>query len=104
MAINPLMILPTESETMAERVNSINRKYSDGPNFKAKLAKGFAKKTKPMVAKTPPIKEATAEIAIAWPACPFLDMGYPSKVAAIADPSPGVFNKMELLDPPYIAP
>ena len=52
-----------------------NAKYSEGPNFKANLAKIGASMTKPMVAIKLPIKEAIAEIAKASAALPFTAMG-----------------------------
>jgi hypothetical protein len=93
-----------EMDAVAAKAKTISAKYSGGPNFRANLATGRARKTKIMVDISPPIKDAIAEIARAVSACPFLAIGYPSKQDATAAPSPGTFNRIELLEPPNIAP
>src|SRR5699024_10675573 len=104
IAIKPLTIFPRDKVTIAESVNKNNKKYSCGPNFNANSDNGLAKIINPITAIMPPNKEAMAEIVSALPASPFLVIGYTSNVAAVADPQPGVFSKIELLEPPYIAP
>jgi len=50
-----------------------------------------------------PITEPTRELIIAAPrarpASPFLDMGYPSRMRAAEDPSPGIPKRMDVRSP-----
>jgi hypothetical protein len=101
---NPFKTLPSDREAVAVKAKTISAKYSGGPNIKAIFASGKARKTKPIAASRPPIKEAIAEIARAASASPFIAIGYPSKQVATADASPGMLSKIELRDPPNIAP
>ncbi len=70
-----MTIFPDDKVTIAESVNKNNKKYSCGPNFKAKFDNGFARTIKPITAVMPPINEAIAEIVSALPASPFLVIG-----------------------------
>ncbi|CAB4536714.1 unannotated protein [freshwater metagenome] len=56
------------------------------------------------VAIEPAINEPIAAVASAAPARPRRAILFPSR-AVITDPdSPGVFKRIEVVDPPYIAP
>ena len=52
----------------------------------------------------PAIKLPIAAVAKAGPALPRLAILLPSNEVTIVADSPGVFNKMEVVEPPYIAP
>ena len=63
-----------------------------------------AVKAKIKVAMVPATNEPIAAVAKAGPARPFRAILLPSS-AVITDPlSPGVFSKIEVVDPPYMAP
>jgi len=51
-----------------------------------------------------PIREQKIAIASALPPCPSLAIGYPSKHVAIEEGVPGIFNKIEQINPPLIPP
>ncbi len=55
-------------------------------------------------ANVPPVKDATAESDSAQSASPFFAIGLPSSVVTTARASPGTFNRMEEIRPPYVAP
>ena len=50
------------------------------------------------------MKEPNAEIARAAPARPCRAIRYPSRQVTTDAASPGIFSKIEVVDPPYIAP
>jgi len=104
IAIKPLMRLPLLIDAVAASAKTYSWKYSGAPNFTANRATGTDMSTIMTVAMIPPMKEAIAEMARAASALPFRVIGYPSKVAATAAPSPGVLRRMEAREPPNIAP
>ena len=70
----------------------------------AKSASAGAAKAKIRVAIVPATKEPIAAVARAAPARPARAILLPSR-AVITDPdSPGVLRRIEVVDPPYIAP
>ncbi len=52
----------------------------------------------------PATKDPIAEIDKAAPALPCLAIGYPSSTVATDEDSPGVLSRIEVVEPPYIAP
>jgi hypothetical protein len=75
--MRPRMIMPNAcsrepcaSTTEATRPSTIKEKYSAGPNFKARSAKGGAKTARRTVATVPAKKEPMAAVASAFPALP----------------------------------
>ena len=57
-----------------------------------------------MMLKVPPIKEPKAEIPRAGPALPRRAIWYPSRHVTTEAASPGMLSRMEVVDPPYMAP
>ena len=57
-----------------------------------------------MVAMVPAIKEPIAALAKAAPARPLLAILLPSIAVTMVAVSPGVLSKIEVVEPPYIAP
>jgi hypothetical protein len=82
----------------------IREKYSGGPNFRAAWARGKTKKIRTTRLKDPPIKDPKADIPKAGPARPFFAIWYPSRQVTTEDGSPGILTRMEVVEPPYIAP
>ena len=82
----------------------INAKYSAGPNFKATSTTIGASTVNSSVAIVPATNEPIAAVANAGPARPLRAILLPSSAVAIDADSPGVFSKMVVVDPPYIAP
>ena len=56
------------------------------------------------VATVPATKEPMAAVASAAPARPLLAILLPSMAVTMLAVSPGVFSKMEVVEPPYMAP
>ena len=48
--------------------------------------------------------DARQDMPRAFPAFPCRAMGYPSRVVIMAAESPGVLIRMEVMEPPYMAP
>jgi hypothetical protein len=79
----------------------IRPKYSGGPNFRAKDVRGNANRIVPQIAIVPAIKDPKAEMPRAGPALPFLAMAFPSRQVTMVVASPGTFNKIDVMEPPY---
>jgi hypothetical protein len=58
----------------------------------------------PIVAIVPATKDPMALVASAGPALPRLAIWLPSIAVTMVALSPGVLRRMEVVDPPYIAP
>ena len=72
--------------------------------MRANSANTGAPKASKIVAIVPATNEPIAAVARAAPARPALAILLPSR-AVITEPlSPGVFKRIEVVDPPYIAP
>ena len=50
------------------------------------------------------MKEPMAAAASAGPARPFFAIWYPSRQVTTLEDSPGVLTRIEVVEPPYIAP
>ena len=83
---------------------SIRLKYSGGPNARASLARGGATSISPITEMVPAMKEPKAAIPRAAPARPCRAIWYPSRQVMTEAASPGMFTRMEVVEPPYIAP
>ena len=57
-----------------------------------------------MTLKVPAINDPKAAIPKAGPALPCFAIWYPSRHVMADDASPGILTKMDVVDPPYIAP
>ena len=82
----------------------ISEKYSVGPKVKASSAKVGARKVKSTVPIVPATNDPTAAVANAEAPRPLLAIRLPSIAVTIELLSPGVFRRMDVVDPPYIAP
>ena len=84
--------------------SSMSMKYSGGPSLTAKSATTGANRVTSTVAIVPATKEPIAEVASAAPARPLLAILFPSMAVTMLAVSPGVLSKMEVVEPPYMAP
>ena len=73
--IKPLTLETLPIADIRVKPKNTNPKYSAGPNAKAILAKGGAKKMSIIVLKTPPREEEKIYTPNALPACPFMANG-----------------------------
>ena len=115
MPISP-MARPMNSATMPRRVlrpstaltvvkaSSIRQKYSGGPSCTAKLASIGANRVTSTVAMVPATNDPIAAVASAAPARPLLAILLPSMAVIMLPVSPGVLSRMDVVEPPYIAP
>ena len=100
MATNDFKADFPPNRVMALNVRTMTAAVSGGPNFKANSAMIGAKKVSkitPIIAPTPCDRKDKTR---AFPALPLLAIGYPSKVTATAQGSPGMLKRMEQIPPP----
>ena len=97
------MLWPSTALTVV-KASSISMKYSGGPSLTAKSATTGANSVTSTVAMVPATKEPMAALASAAPARPLLAILLPSMAVTMLAVSPGVFSKMEVVEPPYMAP
>ena len=90
--------------TRVSRPIITTRKVSEGPKDWASLAKDGASTVSRMSPIVPATKDPTAQSTRAGPARPCWASGYPSKVLATVEDSPGVFMRTEVMVPPNMAP
>jgi len=75
-----------------------------GPNRRAALARKLATNIRPMMLSVPAMKEPHAAIPKAGPARPCLAIWYPSRHVMMEVASPGMFTRIDVVDPPYCVP
>ena len=94
---------PSTAETMM-KARTINEKYSAGPKASAKLTTTGARKATPAVPMVPATKEPIAEVARAAPPRPERAILLPSSAVTMVALSPGVLSRIDVVEPPYMAP
>ena len=94
---------PSTADTVVN-ASTMTAKYSAGPNLSAKSTMIGAMTVRRIVAMVPATKEPMAEVASAGPARPRLAIWLPSSAVTIVADSPGVLSRIDVVDPPYIAP
>ncbi len=72
--------------------------------MKASSAIGGARKVRSSVPMVPATKDPIAAVESAAAPRPFCAILLPSSAVIIAPASPGVFSRIEVVEPPYIAP
>ena len=97
------MLLPSTALTVV-KASTISMKYSGGPSLTAKSATTGANSVTMTVAMVPATKDPIAAVASAAPARPLLAILLPSMAVTMVAVSPGVFSRMEVVEPPYMAP
>ena len=87
-----------------DRPKSISAKNSAGPKRSAKPATGSPINVKTIMLKVPATNDPMAHMASAGPARPCNAILWPSRVVTTDADSPGILTRMDVVDPPYIAP
>ena len=103
-AVMPRTVLLPSTALTVVKASNISMKYSGGPNLTAKSATMGANSVTSTVAIVPATNEPMAAVASAAPARPFLAILLPSIAVTMLAVSPGVFSKIEVVEPPYMAP
>ena len=78
--------------------------YSGGPKRSANAASVGASSISPTTPTVPATKDPIAAMASAGPARPFSVIAYPSTQVITEAASPGMRIRIEVVEPPYIAP
>ena len=104
MAVSTLNGCSLPMPTKLQNVRSWTAKNSAGPNWSAKRAIRGARKVIRTIATKAPRKEEVKAAVSASPARPCCAMGWPSKVVATDQGSPGMLNRTEVMAPPNRAP
>src|SRR5512145_2919722 len=99
-----LMIEPPERYASTNNPSSSSAEYSGGPNFSAMAASGGASSISPITEIVPATNDPIAAIASAAPARPLRVIAYPSMQVITDAASPGMRMRIEVVEPPYIAP
>ncbi len=95
--------LPSTADTVTKH-STIREKYSAGPSTSAHSTMTGPRKAMPSVPTVPATKDPIAAVASAGPARPLRAIFAPSRAVMIDPLSPGVFSRIEVVEPPYIAP
>jgi hypothetical protein len=95
--------LPSTAVT-AMKASSITAKYSGAPSEMANRVTYGAVKASSAVPMAPATKEPMAAVASACAARPDLAIWLPSRAVTTDADSPGVFSRIDVVDPPYMPP
>ena len=102
--MNPRSLEEPNTAVTRTRASSIIAKNEGAPILTACSASDGVKKATRRVPIVPAMNEPIAAVARAWAARPFLAILLPS-IAVITDAdSPGVFSRIEVVEPPYMPP
>ena len=86
------------------KASTISAKYSADPNASASFTINGAVRLSASVASVPATNDPIAAVASAAPARPLRAIWWPSIAVTIVELSPGVLSRIDVVDPPYIAP
>ena len=100
----PFSIESPSTAVTATKARTVSAKYSAGPKPSATSTISGAARVSAIVASVPATNEPIAAVASAAPARPSRAIRFPSTAVMIDALSPGVFNRMAVVDPPYIPP
>ena len=95
--------MPSSTDTVVN-ATTVSAKYSAGPKRSAKDASSGAKNVSASVARVPATNDPMAAVVSAAAPRPWRAIMWPSMAVTIDAVSPGVFSRMLVVDPPYIAP
>jgi hypothetical protein len=94
---------PSSAHTITN-ASTMRAKYSAGPNTSARRTSAGAASDSANVESVPATNDPMAAVERAAPPRPDRAMAWPSIAVTIVALSPGVLSRIELVDPPYIAP
>jgi hypothetical protein len=103
-AVRPRSVLLPRTALTVMKASTISMKYSGAPSCTANSATIGANSVTSTVASVPATNEPIAAVASAAPARPFLAILKPSSAVTIVPVSPGVLSRIDVVEPPYIAP
>ena len=83
---------------------ALNKLRSLSPKDRAKAARGGAKNIRATIPRVPAMKEPKAAIVKAAPARPRRAIWWPSMAVTTEAASPGTLSRIDVVDPPYMAP
>ena len=95
--------LPSTAVTVV-KASTIRPKYAAGLKRSATCTIKGAMKVSARVAIVPATNEPIAAVASAWAPRPARAMAWPSIAVTIEPDSPGVLSRIEVVEPPYMAP
>ena len=101
---SPLISDGPDSSTTSARPRHISAKYSGDENCSANSATGGASTVSRTMPTVPAMNEAIAAMPSAGPARPFFAMAWPSMQVTTDDDSPGMLSRIDVVEPPYLAP
>ena len=79
-------------------------KYSGGPKLSVTRARNGARKVKSTTLNVPAMKDPNAAMPSAAPARPCRAIACPSRHVTTDAASPGMLTRIDVVEPPYIAP
>ena len=79
-------------------------RYDGAPSVTANRETAGANAASSTVPMAPATNDPMAAVASAWAARPALAILLPSRAVITDDDSPGVFSRIEVVEPPYIPP
>ena len=95
---------PLASTTAKIRPSTISEKYSAGPNSKATDVSGPPNAATSTVVTHPAKNDPMAAMDSAGPARPCFAISCPSIAVTTEVASPGMFTRIDVVEPPYCAP
>ena len=103
-AVRPRSAEPPSTAETVTKASTISAKNSGGPKLSATSTTSGETKVRATVASVPATNEPMAEVARAGPARPLFAIWLPSIAVMMVADSPGVLSRMDVVEPPYIAP
>ena len=82
----------------------MSAKYSGGPNLNVTRARNGARNVRATTLSVPAMNDPNAAMPNAAPARPCRAMAWPSRHVTTDAASPGMFTRIDVVEPPYIAP
>ena len=102
--IAPRSLEAPSTAVTATNANTMIARYDGAPSVTANLEIGGAKVASNTVPIAPATNDPMAAVASACAARPAFAILLPSMAVMTDDDSPGVFNRIEVVDPPYMPP
>src|SRR5918996_5983006 len=103
-ANRPLIIDAPDSSTTSARPRHMSAKYSGELKESANAATCGAISVSAMTPIVPATKDEIAAMPSAAPALPRRAIWYPSRQVATEELSPGMLRRIDVVEPPYLAP
>jgi hypothetical protein len=104
MTMKPLAADPCTMKIVATKPSAMTAKFSGGPNFSATDVSMGENSVRPATLMVPATKEPIAAIPSAAPARPCRAIMCPSRHVTTDAASPGILTRIDVVEPPYMAP